>query len=117
MRSFSIDERRARLARRQFLTREINDLVSVTGAVIGWHATDPATPYLSLWSRIPGFRTADLDRELYEKRSLVKYLAMRRTLWLVDAAHLPMLQPGAGEILRHRHPACAPGADGARGAG
>ncbi len=97
MRSFSIDERRARLARRQFLTREINDLVAVTGAVIGWHATDPATPYLSLWSRIPGFCTADLDRELYEKRSLIKHLAMRRTLWLVDAAHLPILQPAAAD--------------------
>ena len=98
MRSFSIDERRARLARRQFLyPGRTDDLVAITGAVIGWHATDPATPYLSLWSRVPGFATADLDGELYEKRSLVKQLAMRRTLWLVDAAHLPMLQPAAAD--------------------
>ncbi len=34
---------------------------------------------------------------MYEKPSLVKHLAMRRTLWLVDAAHLPMLQSTASD--------------------
>lgn len=100
MRAFTVEERRARLARRHFLAHDAArtaDLTTLTGAVIGWHATDPATPYLSLWSRVHGFGTADLDRELYERRTLVKQLAMRRTLWLVDAAHLPMLQPAVAD--------------------
>ncbi|WP_308197371.1 DNA glycosylase AlkZ-like family protein [Candidatus Mycolicibacterium alkanivorans] len=82
MRSFTVEERRALLARRHFLSppAETRNLTALTGAVIGWHATDPATPYLSMWSRIPGFTTADLDHELYEKRSVVKQLAMRRIL-------------------------------------
>ena len=32
--------------------------------LVGLHATDPATPYLSLWARLPGFTVADLDTAL-----------------------------------------------------
>ncbi len=65
--------------------------------MVGWHATDPATPYLSLWGRIPGFTVADLDHEIYERRSVVKHLAMRRTLWLVPSRHLAIVQPAASD--------------------
>jgi hypothetical protein len=98
LRSFTVEERRARLARRHFLSPgSQQDLIGMTGALIGWHATDPATPYLSLWSRLQGFDTVDLDAALYDKRSAVKHLAMRRTLWLVDAEHLPLLQAAASD--------------------
>ncbi|MET0705096.1 MAG: winged helix DNA-binding domain-containing protein [Mycobacterium sp.] len=97
MRSFTIAERRTRLARRHFLTaeRRTATIPELTGALIGWHATDPATPYLSLWARMSGFAIADLDAEIYQRRTLVKQLAMRRTLWLVAAPHLAMIQPSA----------------------
>jgi hypothetical protein len=65
--------------------------------MLGLHATDPATLYLSLWARIPGFTVEDLDRELYERRSVLKHLAMRRTLWLVRADDLTAVQPGASD--------------------
>jgi hypothetical protein len=65
--------------------------------LIGLHATDPATPYLTLWARLPGFAVADLDAELYERRTLVKHLAMRRTLWTVLAGDLPLIQSGASD--------------------
>ena len=65
--------------------RDVPPIPELTATVVGWHATDPATPYLSLWARMPGFAVADLDTELYQRRSLVKQLAMRRTLWLVNA--------------------------------
>jgi hypothetical protein len=99
VRSFTVAERRARLAQRHFLTGHHTGVAipDLTGALIGWHATDPATPYLSLWARLPDFTIADLDAEIYQRRSLVKQLAMRRTLWLVQAPHLAMLQPGASD--------------------
>ena len=65
--------------------------------LVGLHATDPATPYLSLWARLPGFAVADLDAELCERRTLVKHLAMRRTLWAVRAEDLPLIQSGASD--------------------
>ncbi|MDT5089818.1 MAG: hypothetical protein QOG47_2525, partial [Mycobacterium sp.] len=51
---------------------------------------------LSLWARCPGFVAADLEDELYRNRSLVRHLAMRRTLWVVSADDLPIIQSVAG---------------------
>jgi hypothetical protein len=100
MRSFSPDERRARLARRHHLAAGANEPVSVdavTARMVGLHATDPATPYLSLWARMPDVTVGHLDTALYETRSLVKHLAMRRTLWVVRAEDLPWIQRAASD--------------------
>jgi hypothetical protein len=69
----------------------------VVADLVGLHTTDPATPYLSLWARLSGFAVADLDAELYERRTLVKHLAMRRTLWTVRAEDLPLIQSAASD--------------------
>jgi hypothetical protein len=98
VRTFSVAERRNRLARRHFLTTNgSGSIAAITGGLVGLHATDPATPYLSLWARVPDFVTADLDAELYQKRAVVKHLAMRRTLWVINAEDLPMVQPAASD--------------------
>ncbi|WP_232064849.1 winged helix DNA-binding domain-containing protein [Mycobacterium cookii] len=81
---------------RQFLS--LPDTVDgVTAGLVGLHATDPATPFLSLWARWPGFAVADLEHELYQNRSVVKHLAMRRTLWVVSADDLPIVQSAASD--------------------
>ena len=97
MRTFTVEQRRARLAHRHFLCRAAGSVHDVVGGVVGLHATDPATPYLSLWARVPDFAVADLDALVYERRSLVKHLAMRRTLWTVRAQDLPMIQSAASD--------------------
>ncbi|CAN5293051.1 hypothetical protein BH09ACT8_BH09ACT8_20980 [soil metagenome] len=64
MRSFTIVERARRtapfLAHSHFLVdgHPEASIPELTGSLIGWHATDPATPYLSLWARLPGFTIA-----------------------------------------------------------
>lgn len=65
--------------------------------MVGLHATDPATPYLTLWARVPGFDLAHLDTALYHRRTVVKHLAMRRTLWVVRSDELPMIQSAASD--------------------
>ncbi|HEX7426585.1 MAG TPA: crosslink repair DNA glycosylase YcaQ family protein, partial [Mycobacterium sp.] len=99
MRSFSLAERRARLARRHFLVHDgsADPIARITRDLVGLHATDPATPYLSLWARVPGFTVADLDDALYQRRTLVKHLAMRRTLWVVGVDDLPLIQAAASD--------------------
>jgi hypothetical protein len=97
MRSFTVAERRARLARRHFLTEPAESIAGVAAGVVGLHATDPATPSLTLWARLPGFCVADLDAELYERRTLLKHLAMRRTLWMIRAQDLPLVQAAASD--------------------
>ncbi|MGV0744767.1 winged helix DNA-binding domain-containing protein [Mycolicibacterium sp. XJ870] len=99
MRTFTAAERRARLARRHFLSpdRPATGVADAVASLVGLHATDPSTPYLSLWARLPGFTVADLDAELYQRRTVVKHLAMRRTLWVVRATDLPLVQSGASD--------------------
>jgi hypothetical protein len=99
VRAFTVGERCARLACRHFIASDPgrNPVTAVTAGLVGLHATDPATPYLSLWARVPGFTVQDLDEQLYEKRSVVKHLAMRRTLWLVRADDLTAIQSGASD--------------------
>jgi hypothetical protein len=48
-----------------------------------------ATPYLSLFARIDSFAKADLEEALLESRSLIKQLAMRRTLFVFPRESLP----------------------------
>jgi hypothetical protein len=50
-----------------------------------------------LWARSAPFAVADLNAALYEKRSLVKHLAMRRTLWVFDPGDLPAVQAAASD--------------------
>ncbi|GAB3011270.1 winged helix DNA-binding domain-containing protein [Mycobacterium bourgelatii] len=95
-RRFTVAERRIRLARRHFLANN-GPVAQVIGGLVGLHATDPATPYLSLWARCGDFATAHLEQELYEKRSAVKQLAMRRTLWLINGNDLAMIQSAAAD--------------------
>lgn len=97
MRSFTLAERRARLARRHFLSEHGADPCAVTSALVGLHATDPATPYLSLWARITDFDRVDLDATLYRERALVKHLAMRRTLWVVRADAVSAVQAASSD--------------------
>ncbi|MGH8999637.1 MAG: winged helix DNA-binding domain-containing protein, partial [Acidimicrobiia bacterium] len=59
------------------------------------HGTDPGTVYLSAWARVDGMTVADLDRALYADRSLVKHLAMRRTLFVFGREALGPAQAGA----------------------
>jgi len=65
------------------------DAQAATRAMTVLHATEPATPYLALFARIDSFTRADLENALFESKSLVKQLAMRRTLFVFPRDLLP----------------------------
>lgn len=56
------------------------------------HATDPTTIGLSAWARVEGMTAADLERAMYVERSLVKHMAMRRTLFVFPREEIPLLE-------------------------
>jgi len=58
----------------------------------GLHSSDPASVYLSARARVTGFKQDDLEYALYEAKTLVRLLAMRRTLFVVPATMAPLLQ-------------------------
>lgn len=109
MRTVSVEERRLRLGRRQHLARPAAEVESVADALSGLHSSDPLTPYLSACRRVAGFEPAHLETALYERRSLVRMLGMRRTMFVVtvdqaavmDAACTRALAAGERRRLVH----------------
>ena len=74
------DERRARLGVRHALAAPVADPLAAARAVTCLHATEPASVHLAAWARA-GASVADVDHALYVDRSIVKQLAMRRTVF------------------------------------
>jgi hypothetical protein len=88
-----VAERRRRLVARHHLgaAYAATDVVALAERLGGLHATDPATPFLSARARVPGFIPADLERALYDDRSLLKHLCMRRTLFVLAMRVAPVV--------------------------
>ncbi|WP_058038426.1 winged helix DNA-binding domain-containing protein [Rhodococcus sp. KB6] len=91
MRHVSDDERRARIGVRHALEPmfHVDSPEAATRAMTVLHATESATVYLSCRARVRSVDAADVDRALYDQRSLVKQLAMRRTLFTFPRDLLP----------------------------
>lgn len=93
------DERRARIARRHAVAPpfRVSSVEAAADAMVCLHATDPTGLYLSAWARVDGFTVADLDRAFFDDRTLVKHLAMRRTLFAVGRDLLPTVQAASSD--------------------
>ncbi|MEP6759004.1 MAG: winged helix DNA-binding domain-containing protein [Actinomycetota bacterium] len=77
------EQRRARLGTRHALATRVDTVEAVAAAMVGLHATDPATVYLATRARMPTFADTELEDALYDRRSLVRMLGMRRTMFVV----------------------------------
>ena len=88
MRHLDDDERRARLGVRHALAAPVADPVAAARAVTCLHATEPASVHLAAWAR-SGATLEQVDAALYDDRSLVKQLAMRRTVFAFPRELLP----------------------------
>jgi hypothetical protein len=88
-----VEERRARLVRRHRLApaARASSALEVTRSLVVLHSTDPVTVFLSVHARTDGVTPADIERELYEERSLVRVLCMRRTLFVVPRDLVPVV--------------------------
>ncbi|MGH2916640.1 MAG: winged helix DNA-binding domain-containing protein [Solirubrobacteraceae bacterium] len=60
--------------------------------MVALHATDPASVYLSVLARSAATTLTDVAEAMYERRSLVRWMAMRRTLFVFAREDIPMVQ-------------------------
>ena len=88
MRLITDEQRRARLGTRHALACRAATVESAADSVVCLHATEAPTVYLSVHARAEVSRD-EIDRALYADRSLVKQLAMRRTLFAFPRDLLP----------------------------
>jgi hypothetical protein len=78
-------ERRRRIGHRHHLAESARgeDLVHVADDLVGIHATDPASVYLGLRARTRELSRDTVAAALYDDRTLLKVLGMRRTMFVV----------------------------------
>ncbi|WP_171172019.1 winged helix DNA-binding domain-containing protein [Streptomyces sp. I05A-00742] len=98
------DQRRARLGRRHLLApaHRAGSAEEVADALVGLHATDPATVYLSACARLTEPSAQEVDRALYEDVTLVKLLSMRRTLFAVTTGLAPYVDSSTARAITAR---------------
>ncbi len=58
-------------------------IVQIADDLVGYHASDPVSVYLSARARSPAMTVPAMESALYEERSLLKLLGMRRTMFVV----------------------------------
>ncbi len=96
MHRVDVAERRRRLAVRHGLSpRAAQSPADVARQLVALHATDPATVFLSVRARMSEVTPADIEESLYERRDLVRMLGMRRTVFVVPAESVPVVQAAA----------------------
>lgn len=82
------DQRRVRLARRHGLAEPLGSVAAAAAAMTCLHATEPASVHLAAFART-GAGLDEIDRALYDDRTVVKQLAMRRTVFAFPRDLLP----------------------------
>ncbi|WP_174887068.1 winged helix DNA-binding domain-containing protein [Streptomyces abyssomicinicus] len=94
MRTITVEQRRARLGRRHLLTPgdRAADPAEAARSVVALHGTDPSSVHLSCWARTTGCGVAEVERALYDDRTLIRLLAMRRTVFVTTLDRAAVLQ-------------------------
>ena len=104
MHRIGVEERRARLVRRHRLHPEsrARDALEATRSVVVLHATDAVTVFLSVHARTRGVEPADIERQLYDERVLIRMHGMRRTLFVVPRELVPVVQASCTRAIAAR---------------
>ena len=76
-------------------TARVESVIEAARDVVCLHSTDPGTVYLSVWARMRAASIEAVDRALYEDRTVIRMLAMRRTMFVVDVEEAPILHAAA----------------------
>jgi hypothetical protein len=92
MRTITMQQRRRAMVRRHHLAGDARDPEAATRAVVALHATDPASVYLSVLARSAASTLTDVAVAMYARRSLVRWMAMRRTLFVFAREDIALVQ-------------------------
>jgi hypothetical protein len=92
----SAAERRRLLIRRHHLNGDAPGVDAVATSLVGLHATEPASVHLAVLARSSASALSDVDAALHRRRSLVRWMGMRRTLFVLPRDLVPVVQAAAG---------------------
>ncbi|MEU1591284.1 winged helix DNA-binding domain-containing protein [Streptomyces sp. NPDC005708] len=99
-RHIGVEERRARLALRHRLAAQARAKTpeEVAGSLVALHGTDPATVYLAIGARLAdaGGTVPEVERALYEERTLVRMHGMRHTVFVFPTGLAAVVHASTG---------------------
>ncbi|MFB4319092.1 winged helix DNA-binding domain-containing protein [Actinomadura sp. 21ATH] len=97
-------ERRARLGARHRLApgTAAADPAEVARSLVTVHATDPSSVYLGTLARMAGGDLGAVERALYDDRTLLRLLAMRRTVFVTALDVAPVVQAACSRAVAER---------------
>ena len=92
-----LDERRARVGVRHRLAggTQLTSIADAARAMVVLHASDSASPFLQARARMTESSPETIERDMYEERTVLRVLAMRRTLFVVPVEDVPMINAAA----------------------
>jgi len=93
MNSFTLDQVNNFVLKKNHLTNEskTDNILQIVEDLCGLHATGTLEPYIQLFIRSNKFEKQDLDRELYENKSLGRIRGMRKTLFIEVKEMIPIV--------------------------
>lgn len=90
-------QRRARIAQRHAIApgTRVDTLAQAADLMTALHGTDNTSVYLQAQARLPESSVASIGRELYDEPTVLRLLAMRRTLFVVPLDEVATLHHAA----------------------
>jgi len=97
---FKLDDINRFVLAKQHLSHDsrIGKISAIVRDITALHATRPSSSYISLHARMKDFKREDLDRELFEKKTLGKIKCMRKTVHIVNREFLPVAFGATSEL-------------------
>jgi hypothetical protein len=76
-----------------------SDPADVAESLVAVHGTDPSSVYLGIVARMTGGGTGEVDRALYEDKTLIRLLGMRRTVFVTTVGLAPVVQAACSDAV------------------
>jgi hypothetical protein len=93
MRHIGVEERRARLGvRHRLATARAKDPHEAACSLVALHGTDPASVFLAVAVRMCEPTISAIERAMYDERTLIRMLGMRRTVFTVPVELAGVIQ-------------------------
>ncbi|MET0863175.1 MAG: winged helix DNA-binding domain-containing protein [Nakamurella sp.] len=104
MQRLTTEQRRARVGVRHQLAAKANGLApaAIVTELVALHATDVASVYLSLAARATDVHPDAITAALYDDRTLIRMLGMRRTMFVVPTESAAVVQHSSSAAVAAR---------------
>lgn len=104
-----VPERRARLGHRLAAETRADSPPAVARSLVAVHSTDPSSVYRGIWNRLADGSLSAVEHALYQDRTLIRLLGLRRTVFVTAVDIAALIQAACGRAVAARERRKVPG--------